>query len=290
MQQGWYDLLTDVADRGGRRFGGLGPFSPQEVATLIGNAFIGAEALLLLGFDRHRCRSAPACAASASSIRRRCEEPTASRDARERTDEAAPARRPGDVERDGVGSTGSVRRRRADDRAAPDVVDHPVPALEAAGALPRPAPPRRHVRRPRHRPVRPARRVQQPTRIESSPPTRSPCSTPPAPTRRARRACRAATLWGDPARRRPPRAGARPGRHRSGGAARRPASPSAASTRSTSRSTTTEGWAKYNRHYWERDYRGLPRVLLRPDVHRAALHQADRGLRRLGTRDRRRRR
>ena len=48
---------------------------------------------------------------------------------------------------------------------------------------------------------------------------------------------------------------------------------------------TDEGWAKYNRHYWLRDYRGLPRVLLRRDVHGAALDQADRGLRRLGARD-----
>ena len=49
---------------------------------------------------------------------------------------------------------------------------------------------------------------------------------------------------------------------------------------------TDEGWAKYNRHYWQRDYRGLPRVLLRADVPRAALDEADRGLHRLGARDR----
>ena len=51
---GWYDLLTDVATEAAERFGGLGPFSPAKVATLIGNAFIGSEALLLLGFDRQR--------------------------------------------------------------------------------------------------------------------------------------------------------------------------------------------------------------------------------------------
>lgn len=54
MQQGWYDLLTDVATDASQRFGGLGPFTPAEVATLIGCSFIGAEALLLLGFDRHQ--------------------------------------------------------------------------------------------------------------------------------------------------------------------------------------------------------------------------------------------
>lgn len=54
MQQGWYELLTDVASEAAKRFGGLGPFTASEVATLIGCSFIGAEALLLLGFDRHQ--------------------------------------------------------------------------------------------------------------------------------------------------------------------------------------------------------------------------------------------
>ena len=51
---GWYELLTEVATEAAERFGGLGPFEPAEIATLIGNAFIGSEALLLLGFDRHQ--------------------------------------------------------------------------------------------------------------------------------------------------------------------------------------------------------------------------------------------
>lgn len=54
MQQGWYDLLTDVAAEAEERFGSLGPFTPRELATLIGIAFIGGEAELLLGFDRRR--------------------------------------------------------------------------------------------------------------------------------------------------------------------------------------------------------------------------------------------
>ena len=54
MVAGWYELLTDVATEASTRFGGLGPFSPAEAAALICNAFIGAEALLLLGFDRHQ--------------------------------------------------------------------------------------------------------------------------------------------------------------------------------------------------------------------------------------------
>jgi hypothetical protein len=51
---GWYELLTNVAQEAADRFGGLGPFSPAEAATLIGNAFLGSEALLLLGFDRRQ--------------------------------------------------------------------------------------------------------------------------------------------------------------------------------------------------------------------------------------------
>jgi AcrR family transcriptional regulator len=52
--QGWYDLLSAVATEAERRLGPLGPFAPREVATLIGCSFVGAEALLLLGFDRHQ--------------------------------------------------------------------------------------------------------------------------------------------------------------------------------------------------------------------------------------------
>ena len=49
--QGWYDLLTNLAEEAGSRLGGLGPFKPAEVACLIGNAFIGSEALILLGLE-----------------------------------------------------------------------------------------------------------------------------------------------------------------------------------------------------------------------------------------------
>jgi AcrR family transcriptional regulator len=53
MLKGWNELLAGVATEAERRFGSLGPFAPGEVATLIGCAFIGAEAYLLLGFERH---------------------------------------------------------------------------------------------------------------------------------------------------------------------------------------------------------------------------------------------
>lgn len=48
----WYELLTEVATEAEERFGPLGPFTARELATLIGNAFIGSEALILLGFER----------------------------------------------------------------------------------------------------------------------------------------------------------------------------------------------------------------------------------------------
>jgi AcrR family transcriptional regulator len=52
LLEGWYSLLIDVAREAERRLGPLGPFTAEEVATLIGTMFIGSEALLLLGFDR----------------------------------------------------------------------------------------------------------------------------------------------------------------------------------------------------------------------------------------------
>ena len=35
-----------------RRHGTLGPFTAEELATLVASAFFGSEELLLLGFDR----------------------------------------------------------------------------------------------------------------------------------------------------------------------------------------------------------------------------------------------
>jgi len=48
----WIALLTEVAREAERRHGPLGPFTADELATLVGAAFFGSEALLLLGFDR----------------------------------------------------------------------------------------------------------------------------------------------------------------------------------------------------------------------------------------------
>jgi AcrR family transcriptional regulator len=49
---GWFTLLAEVAREAERRHGPLGPFTAEETAALVGTAFIGAEALLLLGLDR----------------------------------------------------------------------------------------------------------------------------------------------------------------------------------------------------------------------------------------------
>lgn len=58
--QAWQGLLTSVARRAGDRFGGLGPFTPEEIGALAGIPFIGAEAYLLLGMpvDEFPARSA----------------------------------------------------------------------------------------------------------------------------------------------------------------------------------------------------------------------------------------
>lgn len=50
--KGWYDLLREVAAEARQAFGGLGPFEPEEVASLVACAFLGAEALLLVGHER----------------------------------------------------------------------------------------------------------------------------------------------------------------------------------------------------------------------------------------------
>ena len=50
FMSGWFGLLRDVAARAAERLGGLGPFTPAEVATLMGMPFMGAEEMIVLGF------------------------------------------------------------------------------------------------------------------------------------------------------------------------------------------------------------------------------------------------
>ncbi len=48
----WYGLLTGLARKAERQFGSLGPFTAEEVAALIGSAFMGAESTFLLGAEK----------------------------------------------------------------------------------------------------------------------------------------------------------------------------------------------------------------------------------------------
>jgi AcrR family transcriptional regulator len=48
---GWIELLTDLARRAQDMYGPLGPFTPEDIAALVGAAFIGMEAYLLLGIE-----------------------------------------------------------------------------------------------------------------------------------------------------------------------------------------------------------------------------------------------
>jgi AcrR family transcriptional regulator len=58
--RGWQEILNAVAERASEELGGLGPFTPAEVAALAGLPFIGAEAYILLGVkeDQLPARSA----------------------------------------------------------------------------------------------------------------------------------------------------------------------------------------------------------------------------------------
>jgi AcrR family transcriptional regulator len=47
--RGWLDVLTGVAGEAEGRFGPLGPLRAEDVAGLIGLAFLGGEAVILLG-------------------------------------------------------------------------------------------------------------------------------------------------------------------------------------------------------------------------------------------------
>jgi AcrR family transcriptional regulator len=48
---GWFVLITQLTEEAAHRFGGLAPFTTEEVSALVGAAFLGAEAGILLGFE-----------------------------------------------------------------------------------------------------------------------------------------------------------------------------------------------------------------------------------------------
>lgn len=49
---GWHSLLADMAERVSGEIGGLGPFTARELASLVANAFVGAESMFLLGMEK----------------------------------------------------------------------------------------------------------------------------------------------------------------------------------------------------------------------------------------------
>jgi AcrR family transcriptional regulator len=52
LLQSWLQLLIEITRQAEATLGPLGPFPPDELAALIGQAFLGGETLLLLGFER----------------------------------------------------------------------------------------------------------------------------------------------------------------------------------------------------------------------------------------------
>jgi AcrR family transcriptional regulator len=50
--KGWLDLVADLARKAERELGGLGPFTAEEVGSLVGSAFIGSETHYLLGLEK----------------------------------------------------------------------------------------------------------------------------------------------------------------------------------------------------------------------------------------------
>jgi AcrR family transcriptional regulator len=55
---GWFDLLRSVANSAMGRLGDVGMLKPADVASLAGAAFLGAEAMILLGFEDQPTRKA----------------------------------------------------------------------------------------------------------------------------------------------------------------------------------------------------------------------------------------
>ena len=49
---GCLELLVGLVRKGESRFGSLGPFSAEEIGSLIGSAFMGAESTYLLGVEK----------------------------------------------------------------------------------------------------------------------------------------------------------------------------------------------------------------------------------------------
>ena len=191
----------------------------------------------------------------------------------------------GYVERDGVRVHYEVFGSGATDgAAAPDLGDRPFACVEDAGAVPRAAFPRDHLRRARERPVGPAggaggvRRGRVCGRRDRGPRRHG-----------DRTDLRGRSLDGRPAR---TDAGGRPsgpgrGRrlHRACDAVRGPDAAGTGRDLVRRRAGLLRGMGQVQPPLLAERLRRLPVLLLLADLHRAALDQADRGLHRLGSAD-----
>jgi AcrR family transcriptional regulator len=77
MLQAWLEVLVQVAREAQARFGRLGPFSAEDVAGLVGLAFIGAEEVILLGDERWGRQARAWLRSIGELIRQREESPSA---------------------------------------------------------------------------------------------------------------------------------------------------------------------------------------------------------------------
>ena len=69
--QGWSELLTTVARRAEKELGPFDPFGPEDISALVGAAFIGAEAFLLLDIESKRVPIRRALRRIGAAIRKR---------------------------------------------------------------------------------------------------------------------------------------------------------------------------------------------------------------------------
>ena len=166
-----------------------------------------------------------------------------------------------------------------------DLADRRLAALEGPGAVPVPAFPGGHLRRAGQRPLGPSATTRRPTATTPRSASCSRCWTRPAPST----PCWPACAWAPGARWSPrpaTRTGSTGGGDRAGRAAPDAAAPGTRrASASTASWTPTQGWAKYNREFWRRDYPAFVRFFFEHGDQRAALHEAARGRDRLGAAD-----
>ena len=73
---GWGSLLLEVAKESERKGMSLGGLTPEEVVALVSASFVGAEAMILLGYESDRVPLRPALRQVGNLIRTAEEEPT----------------------------------------------------------------------------------------------------------------------------------------------------------------------------------------------------------------------